>query len=114
MSSLPISSSNKKPATSRRTKILMALISIGIGLLLSEMALRILGYSYPIFYQTDEIRGLALRPNVKGWYRKEGESYVVINSDGLRDREHSIEKPPGTFRIAIIGDSYAEALQVPV
>jgi lysophospholipase L1-like esterase len=28
-----------------------------------------------------------------------------INSDGMRDRERTLKKPPGTFRIACIGDS---------
>jgi hypothetical protein len=54
------------------------------------------------------------RPNVEGWYRLEGKAYVRINADGLRDKEHSREKPPGTLRIAVLGDSFAEALQVPV
>lgn len=31
--------------------------------------------------------------------------YVKINSDGFRDREFSIEKPPNTFRIIMSGDS---------
>ena len=49
---------------------------------------------------------------MEGWYRKEGESYVRINSDGLHDWEHSKNKPPDTIRIAVLGDSYPEALQV--
>jgi len=60
----------------------------------------------------DHARGYALRPGVEGWYRKEGEAYVRINSAGLRDREHSITKPPDTIRIAVLGDSYPEALTV--
>jgi lysophospholipase L1-like esterase len=71
-----------------------------------------MGYSYPIFYVTDAERGWALQPNIEGWYRKEGEAYVRINSDGLRDIEHTKAKPEGTLRIAVVGDSYAEALQV--
>lgn len=38
----------------------------------------------------------------------------MINKDGLRDRDHSRSKPSGVFRIAILGDSYAEALQLPI
>jgi len=95
-------------------KIILVIPGIVIGLLLGELALRIVGYSYPEFYHIDFQRGYSLRPGVRGWYDKEGKAYVEINSDGLRDREHSIAKPANTLRIAIIGDSYAEALQVPV
>src|SRR4029078_8121917 len=35
-----------------------------------------------------------------------------INSAGLRDREHPYAKPPNTFRIAVVGDSYPEAFPV--
>jgi hypothetical protein len=50
---------------------------------------------------------------MQGWYRKEGEAYVRINSAGMRDLEHSKIKPPNAFRIAVLGDSFVEALQVP-
>src|SRR4030095_14315891 len=55
-----------------------------------------------------------LRPNTSGWYGKEGHAYVTINSQGLRDRERPIEKPPSTYRILVLGDSYVEALQVDI
>jgi len=32
---------------------------------------------------------------------------------GMRDREHSLKKKEGTFRILVLGDSFMEALQVP-
>jgi hypothetical protein len=57
---------------------------------------------------------LALRPDTSGWFRKEGEAYVSINSRELRDRERPVAKPPGTYRIVVLGDSYAEGLQVDV
>lgn len=103
---------------SRKKRILAKLLLIGFGIfigsLLAEITLRVIGYSYPEFYRPDVVRGYSLRPGAEGWYRKEGQSFVRISSDGLRDREHSKEKPPNTFRIAILGDSYPEALQVPL
>ncbi|HLL73513.1 MAG TPA: SGNH/GDSL hydrolase family protein [Pyrinomonadaceae bacterium] len=98
----------------RLVKLAMLFVALLVGLFIAEIALRVVGYTYPIFYTTDTVRGYALQPGVSGWYRKEGEAYVEINSDGLRDREHAKAKPVGTIRIAVLGDSYAEALQVPL
>src|SRR3954466_3584600 len=99
---------------SRGAKLLTIAIGVLVALAITELGLRIGGFSYPIFYTTDPDRGIALKPGQHGWYRKEGESYVNINSAGLRDIEHTLAKPADTFRIAVVGDSYAEALQVPM
>lgn len=93
-------------------KFLLVLVGILIGAVIAEVALRVAGYSYPEFYRRDEALGFSLLPGAEGWYRKEGNAYVRINSDGLRDVEHALAKPAGTFRIALLGDSYCEALQV--
>jgi hypothetical protein len=84
------------------------------GLFLMEIALRVTGISYPDFYIPDPYRGAAMRPLEEGWYRGEGKQFVRVSSAGLRDREHELAKPPGTFRIAVLGDSYAEAKMVPM
>jgi hypothetical protein len=99
----------------KRFAVKLALVFVGlcVGLFVAEIALRVVGYTFPTFYAPDAARGYALQPGARGWYRKEGESYVEINSDGLRDREHARPKPQNTFRVAVLGDSYAEALQVP-
>jgi len=89
-------------------------MGIVIGLATAELALRAVGISYPKFYQADQERGYSQRPGIEGWYHLEGKAYIKINSDGLRDREHAKVKPPNTLRIAVLGDSYAEALQVPL
>jgi hypothetical protein len=99
---------------SRGKKFLLVLFGLGFGLLLTEVFLRVVGYSAPLFYQPDYYRGVVLRPNIAGTYQREGRNYVSINSAGLRDREHAIAKPPNTIRIALLGDSYCEALQVPL
>jgi hypothetical protein len=106
-----------KPKTLLRRllgKLLLIAFGLVFGCVVGEIALRLGGYSYPQFYQPDESRGYALRPNMEGWYRKEGSAYIRINSDGLRDREHPNRKAPNTIRIAVIGDSYPEALPVPM
>lgn len=85
-----------------------SLAALGFG----EIGLRAIGYSSPSFYRPDFHRGSALRPGETGWYTREGRAFIEINSQGLRDREHSLDKPFDTVRVAILGDSYAEALQV--
>ena len=94
-----------------RLKILLALVSILIGLVVMEAGLRLLGIEYPLFYDYDPYLGNTLRPGVKGYYVSEGKGYVSINSDGLRDREHPVSHPANTLRIAVLGDSYTEAMQ---
>jgi hypothetical protein len=37
-----------------------------------------------------------------------------INAEGFLDQNHSIVKPDGVFRIGFFGDSYVEAIQVPL
>ncbi len=87
-------------------------VAVLVGLLICEVFLRAVGYTYPVFYAPDPELGYVLRPGAAGWYRKEGAAYVRVNSQGLRDREHARAKPPGVVRVAVVGDSYAEALQV--
>lgn len=107
---LPTRSARRK----RFAKLLLVLVGFLFGAIIAEAALRAVGYTYPDFYQRDNVVGISLRPDARGWYRREGESYVRINSDGLRDFEHSLAKPANTFRIAVVGDSYCEAFSVDV
>lgn len=86
--------------------------SVAIAIALGEVALRAVGFSYPNFWQPDPVTGTVLRPGMEGWQRDEGRAYIKVNSQGLRDREHALPKPPNVYRIAVLGDSYAEAMQV--
>lgn len=95
-------------------KLLSVLGGVAAGLLAAEVTLRAVGFRYANLYRGDTEVGFALRPGAEGWWQSEGgETYIKINSAGWRDREHAVRKPPGTLRVAILGDSYAEALQVP-
>jgi len=85
-----------------------------IGLVLCETVLRLAGVSYPVFDIYDDVLGVKLVPGKKGWYRKEGEAYLEINSLGYRDVEHDVEAPPDRFRIGVLGDSFTEARQMPI
>ena len=77
-----------------------------------EVLLRAIGWSAPIWYQPDSELGWRLRPGVTGWFTKEGRGWIEVNASGRRDLDVPREKPPGTYRIAVLGDSYTEAMQV--
>lgn len=82
-------------------------------LMICELLLRVTGVSYPVFVRTDSILGASHIPGARGWYTREGRSWVEINSDGLRGPQIAVQKPANTYRIALLGDSYVEAVQVP-
>jgi hypothetical protein len=93
-----------------RVLLLLATLLVSFGL--AEAGLRIIGFDFPQFHERDDTLGLTLRPGAEGWYTEEGRAYVKVNSAGMRDVERAKEKPPGRLRIAVLGDSYTEAIQV--
>ncbi len=58
--------------------------------------------------------GWSYRPSAEGWWHKENKVYVRLNREGFRDREHDKTKPSDTVRIAVLGDSFVAALEVPL
>jgi hypothetical protein len=60
------------------------------------------------------VPGLRFRWSGVHWYARDFDVLVVVNSHGFRDRERRVAKPEGTFRVALLGDSFVEALQVPL
>lgn len=69
------------------------------------------------FWEPDPVLGVRLIPGSHGWWTQEDREFLVpvqINTQGLRDVEHAFAKPPGTFRILVLGDSFVEAMHVPL
>jgi hypothetical protein len=98
-----------------RANLALACLSIVAGLLIFEVVLRLLDVSFVQQNEPDAFVGWSLRPGVSNSAGHIGPTHVVrINSKGLRDREHLFNKPSNVFRIAILGDSFAEADQVTI
>src|SRR5438094_952807 len=97
-----------------KEKITLLIGGTATGLIVVEIFMRLAGLTYPLLYRPAPFCGSALREGAEGWYRGETKNYIRINQAGLRDREHQVRKPPGTLRIAVLGDSYAEAFQIPM
>jgi hypothetical protein len=93
--------------------LLLAGAAVLAGLVLCELLLRLLGVGYPVYVWMHPVRGIAHIPGMKSSKQYEGHSWIEINSDGWRGPEAALKAPPGTFRIALLGDSYIEAFEVP-
>jgi GDSL-like lipase/acylhydrolase family protein len=100
-----------------KPSILQRLLLLGgaciLAVFTAEIALRVSGKALPAALgRADPDLGWSLRPGAEGWSLGEAQIYVKINADGMRDRDHPITKPAGTRRIAVLGDSYADAMNV--
>jgi len=115
-------------APARRTWVL-ALLALGIGtvaaLVIAELAVRVYLYGPGALWPPtmDGIRQIGvsgmiraspdldiqyeLKPDLHDVRYKK--VHVTTNSAGWRDKEWALAKPPGTFRVAVIGDSFTMA-----
>ena len=93
----------------------LAIISILFVLLLSEIALRLIGFN-PLqvspererFWKYDSLLGWAHEPGQEGIFESPKFRTVVrINENGLRDQPHSYERQNDIDRILVLGDSFA-------
>ena len=115
----------KQPAISdrRRNKkqlvanIVLAALSLGVSLVVVELALRTiipLDPRRPFEFRIPHpVFGWALQPNASYLFQApEGSVSVAYNSQGWRDTEHLKKKPDGVFRILVLGDSFMEAASI--
>ncbi len=94
----------------------LALAALVLALLAGELLLRALGQSYywAIAKRPDPVLGWRPPPHSAAWQRFEGAALVETNALGFRDRDHAEPKPAGTLRVVVLGDSFTEAVQVPL
>ena len=97
---------------SMAASLLVGVVIVLVGL---EVGLRLAGFSYYWAFSRvpDPYRGFAPLPGAKARQSQEGEAVVRINRHGFRDREWG-QAAGGAHRIAVLGDSMTEAVQVPV
>jgi hypothetical protein len=103
----------------RRVLAATLLAGFGIGLAFAtlEVGVRALHLVPSRFWQPDPLLGSKLIPGITGWWTQEENEFKVpvqINAEGRRDLERPVQKPPGTYRVLLLGDSFVEAMQVPI
>lgn len=109
--------SSSTSTTSAMKKLLLVLFGLVLAGGCAEVLVRIVHHENAVgFYMTDPATGLVvMRPNVTGEQRRSCYTNTVItNSLGWRDKEFSVEKPTGTYRIEVLGDSFVAAFEVPL
>jgi hypothetical protein len=100
-------------AATKKELALAAIVLLGI-LLVCEAALRLSHYPLePQLYVPDAQVGWKLRAGATGSVSTENCQFIHINNHGFRDVERAYDKPENTIRIAVLGNSWTEALQVP-
>ena len=93
--------------------------SLFLPVLLLETLFRVAGPFPPGNYDTGvwlvphPLYGYYHPPDHATWIRRdELTTFVQTNAAGQRGRPVALAKPPGTFRILVLGDSFVEAVQV--
>jgi len=99
------------------SKILLAVVGVFLALVTAEAALRLFVPVTTIKWRDDPVVGRRLKANQSGMFVAPSGEYktpITVNSQGFRDSEHSFQKPGGTKRVLILGDSFVENFQVPL
>lgn len=94
----------------------LLVLSIFVLLIVLEIVLRTthLFNARISWREPDPLLGWRSTPNSPYWYIKENDHPVTgkVNSFGWRDVERSLTKPENTYRLAMLGDSFVEGLEV--
>jgi lysophospholipase L1-like esterase len=99
-----------RAATSR---LLLLVVSTAFGLALAELAVRVFDIGPHVEALSSDAYRLSEDPLLRYELApgaSDGES--AISAEGLRDRDTPLEKPAGTRRIAVVGDSIAYGLRL--
>jgi hypothetical protein len=96
-------------------KFLILMASTCVTLLVAECGSRIfyqppakaMSFAGQSYYEKHDVVGWLPRKNIKGVHNRTGSFATTFrtNSNGLRDREYSFDKPNGVTRIVVLGDS---------
>jgi hypothetical protein len=102
-------------------RALAASLLAGFGIVLAfgvlELGVRMLHLVPDRFWQPDATLGTKLIPGASGWWTQEEHEFTVpirINAEGRRDVDRPVQKARGTYRILLLGDSFVEAMHVPL
>ncbi len=85
-----------------------------IAILFVESILACAGLGEEEIFKFDPELGSKHMINKKVTWRSEGYAVSYLDGDGMREPGLTIAKPDNTYRVALLGDSMVEGLQVPI
>lgn len=86
-----------------------------VAFMLAEVVCRLLRPLSTVEYRMDADVGPLLSPGqTSRWVNEDYDVVVVTNSAGFHDVERVAQKNSNCYRIVVLGDSYIEALQLPI
>ncbi len=115
------------PEPKPRSRGVLILLALTLGFFGSAVVIEIGGHIYAylnpsywgFFFKPDPVLGWTLVPGLRWsstgthWYAREFSVPIQVNSEGFRDLDRERKKPEGVIRLALLGDSLVEAIQVP-
>jgi len=106
-----------RPPRSVLYRVLLTCTSVFAAMAIGEAVLRIFpvrgtGFGTRVFDPDIKIYKFTPRSKVVVTNVRNERIVRDVNREGWLDRDHTPEKPEGTYRIGFFGDSYVEALQV--
>ncbi len=103
---------NVKPRKNWLKLILVCVALQIVALLFTELMLFIAGFGEEEIFAFDKDLGTQHMTNKRITWRSEGYGCTYLDANGMQEDNLTVAKPANTYRVALLGDSMVEGLQV--